>query len=350
MGHLLIWRRVHAGLNNRKIQQSVIVASHTDPNQLFEHFCDDHAIARPSVQTKQDLGEGDGERCRVADESLDGPLEFASVISMAGTRRGSQPVVRVGLENRGARSSSFTSFPSKIARSTHLVQTTMGSGKRFPMEKGSLSSRLRCSIHIHDHPVVPQPIPQATRQRRLWRACHQILWKQEAQSLHAGLIDSGQKTAEGGWMRQRRSLEEGQKWIGKRAEACRKRFAWWFTTHGIPEKDSHNIDHLVPTTTSTGQTDRFFDGFQHAEAVEKVSKNDHVAKPGRGRGNGFWGNLDVDRWVHQTGCVSSLSGNESPICSLLRRHLSCVFGQSAPYCSAMYPHCASRGYSGSLLP
>src|SRR5882724_978011 len=143
------------------------------------------------------MREGKGERGHVAGNSLKRLPEFASILSIPTPRIRSQPVVRMGLENRGACSPHFSSFPSKIARSTYVVHTTMWRWKLFTLTQGSLASGLLCCIHIDDYPMVPQPIPQSAGWRRFLSTRHQIRLKQRAQSLHTGLIDGCEKTAQG---------------------------------------------------------------------------------------------------------------------------------------------------------
>jgi hypothetical protein len=86
-------------------------------------------------------------------------LELLLVLAIPCAGIGAEPLMRMRLQNGGARSSHFPAFVSKIARSTDLVQATMGSREFLKTKERSLTSGLFGPIHIDDDPVVSSPIP-----------------------------------------------------------------------------------------------------------------------------------------------------------------------------------------------
>src|SRR5450759_1134611 len=99
-------------------------------------------------------------RGRIPDHHLDRSFQFFSVIPIASSPKGTQEVMGMSLQKRGAGSHHFSSLASLLPWSRHLIETTMGCGKRWEVGERTLASSLPGPIDIHHHILLVDTIPQ----------------------------------------------------------------------------------------------------------------------------------------------------------------------------------------------
>src|SRR2546428_3693331 len=107
-------------------------------------------------------------------------------------------------------------------------------------------------------------------------------------------------------MRQSMALEEGHEGGGKGGESVIKRHECWLSTHGISKEHHHKINHLIGAESRACKTHLFLDAGEQTRLREELCHHRHLSEPGGKGGNGLGRDLDVDRCLCHTTCVSSL--------------------------------------------
>src|SRR5258708_941292 len=87
----------------------------------------------------------------------------------------------------------------------------------------TLPGRLPSSVHIDNHPLVSQAVPQSARRRAEGEASQQVLQKEGPQRLYAGLIQCSQVARKRCRIGEIRSAEKGHEYVGKRMDSASKR-------------------------------------------------------------------------------------------------------------------------------
>src|SRR5579875_1805505 len=189
MGGLLIRRLSQASLHLRKIEEIIILAPH-DVGE-FGQISDNRAIAILAIQADHGLTRLEGLGLQICADRFHRLPQFSSVIAVARTRRPrkrADPLMGMGLEYGGPRPNGFPSLTPEVARSTHLIQSTLCRWQFRGAGQGALASGLSRAIHIEDQPLRSLSVPQPSRfVLLLQRASDQVVEKHDAQRLDRSL-------------------------------------------------------------------------------------------------------------------------------------------------------------------
>jgi hypothetical protein len=119
MGDLRIRGGEQAGLNDWQIKQMIVLAPHDigESGQIYH----DRPIAILAIQTHHGLAQWNLLRFHIGTDRLQGPQQLSTVIAVACPRERSQPLMRVGLQERGACAHHFAPLAAQMARSADLA-------------------------------------------------------------------------------------------------------------------------------------------------------------------------------------------------------------------------------------
>jgi len=204
------------------------------------------------------------------------------------------------------------SFPKRGNQSAGVARQYCGSTKQVEncqvwcVRQRSLSGRLPGSIHIHDHPMLSQAVPQPAWWRGKRRSGHQILLKEDSKGFYAWLIQSSKKATEGGTTGKVLAAKEGHEGGSKGQEMLIKRLGPGFSTHRISDEHGDKVDGVIETKAGAGKPHPLLDGRESTKLPECMSDHRDFPKPAGGGGNGFWSNLDFYGRMRHTFRVSSL--------------------------------------------
>ncbi len=171
-----------------QIQQLVILAACDQPQARGQHIGQRSRIAIESIQANQDVLQWDRHLVRISDEHLENAQQFAPVIAIACTAKGSQKLMSMSLQDGGAGAHDFSPLASVVAFGAHPIKATMRSRQGLVLGQGTLASGLAGSIDIGNQPGLLAPIldPTGVSERS---AGEQILLEQGTQAFHARLIE-----------------------------------------------------------------------------------------------------------------------------------------------------------------
>lgn len=118
----------------------------------------------------------------VAPNSGDRMAQFLAVVAVPRVSERTEPLVRMGLQDRSASAHHLPALASGVARSTQRAQAALRYRSICCLGQGALACRLTRAVYIEDHPPPALPIPQpAPLSIFLQRACEQIGEKQLTQ-------------------------------------------------------------------------------------------------------------------------------------------------------------------------
>src|SRR6266487_1426120 len=143
------------------------------------------------------------------------------------------PLVRMGLQNGGARPDDLTALTSAIARGANSKQASLWRRAVRRLREGALAGRLTRPIDIEDEPLPATAIENATWLFLRQRSGQQIFQELGSQGFDAGLIQSGEKTTQGRASRQSLAFEHRHERGGKREQTLVERFESGFAADGI---------------------------------------------------------------------------------------------------------------------
>src|SRR5260370_42153167 len=130
MGAPLIRGTCKCLLDHLQIQKEVVTTSGNHAEASGEDTDQRSSVTIQSIQTKQHRSGRKCNLCSIAGDHLDGPQQFASVIPIPWPTKGAQKLVRMRLENNGARAHHFSPLAPLIPGWTNLIETTMGNRQR----------------------------------------------------------------------------------------------------------------------------------------------------------------------------------------------------------------------------
>ncbi len=247
MGGLLIRRLSQASLHLRKIEEIIILAPH-DVGE-FGQISDNRAIAILAIQADHGLTRLEGLGLQICADRFHRLPQFSSVIAVARTRRPrkrADPLMGMGLEYGGPRPNGFPSLTPEVARSTHLIQSTLCRWQFRGAGQGALASGLSRAIHIEDQPLRSLSVPQPSRfVLLLQRASDQVVEKHDAQRLDRSLTQRGEKARKRRAMREAFSSEEGHERSCKRMDALVERFQRAFAADRVAQQHDYEVNHIV---------------------------------------------------------------------------------------------------------
>src|SRR5689334_16414232 len=130
---------------------------------------------------------------RIGSGYLASTLEFSTQIPIPRSPEGAEPLMGMGLQDRGARAHHFSAFAAGVARDRYLSQTTLRLWQRWQVRKSPLASGLSGSIHIQHHVLLIATIPHSARTGKGGCSLQQIREKLDAQGLDRFLIERRKK-------------------------------------------------------------------------------------------------------------------------------------------------------------
>jgi hypothetical protein len=119
---------VQTGLNLGAIQQSIVFAA-CDIREACQ-IGDDRPRAIVAIQAQDGTSFGKTMDLDVALDRCHCATQFCSVLSIAGVAKAGEPLMRVRVEDRGARTHDFPPFAPRVAGGT---QGTQASLRRWPI-------------------------------------------------------------------------------------------------------------------------------------------------------------------------------------------------------------------------
>lgn len=218
MNRLLIGRLSEASLHLRVRQQMVLSTPHHPRQSRSLDIDHDRSIPIESIQSHDPLTQGDAFRREIGHDDLQALQQLPSIVAISCSRKGSQPprmgevwcplraslalaasrprepLMGVGLEERGSGSYHFPTFASLMASRTHLLQSSISRRKLLPVRQRSLSRRFPGSIGIKDHPSCSLSIPHPSRFFTRNRASYQIPKAARSQLFNGRFVQRRQKS------------------------------------------------------------------------------------------------------------------------------------------------------------
>src|SRR5207249_1593304 len=153
---------------------------------------------------------------------------------------------------------------------------------RWEMGKRTLASRLFGPVHIHDHVLLVETIPQPARGRERRRSVQQVFLKPRAQRLHAGLIEGGKKARKGGARGQVMATKKRHEDGGEGRKTFIKGLKGRFSSERRAQKHDHEIHRVILTKACARKLHVILDSFEQSDMREYLGHRSHFSHPGWG--------------------------------------------------------------------
>jgi hypothetical protein len=102
-------------LHRRQIQQLVVFAARNQPQAAAQHIGQWSGIAIESIETDDDVLQGDRHLFCIGNEELNGSEQFAPVIAIPWAAKSSQELMGMRLENHRTCAHDFSAFAALVA-------------------------------------------------------------------------------------------------------------------------------------------------------------------------------------------------------------------------------------------
>src|SRR5947209_3353980 len=181
---LLIGGQGEARFDGRQIQQSIIFAAHHEADSCCDQIHDDGPIAIQAIESNEGLAWEKTQRGLVGNDHGECPEQLASVLSIACCSAGEEPLMRMGLQERGTSAHDLPTLAPCVARRTYRRQTPLWWWQIRALRQSTLSCSLSSAIEIEDDPSISLPIPQTSHVCLCSEASERVLQEDTAQCFH----------------------------------------------------------------------------------------------------------------------------------------------------------------------
>src|SRR5258708_11740396 len=191
MGELLVGGQGEALLDLRQIQQGIVFAAHHEADSCNDQIHDDGSIAIQPIESNEGLTWLKTQCGLIGNDHGESPYQLAPVISIAGSSRGEEPLLSMGLQKRCTSTDNLPTLASRVAGRTHRRQTPLRWRQIKPLRQSTLSIGLAGAIEIDSSPSCSLPIPQPPHLHPWSQKNKRILEDNSAQTLHQGPAQAG---------------------------------------------------------------------------------------------------------------------------------------------------------------
>jgi hypothetical protein len=285
MGEAVIEMEYASGLNGGLIQDAIVFAAWCDR----AHIGEIHENRCGVIWT---IHSHDGTRDRqIADvrrslEDRERAVQFDARLAVTSMAKAGEPVVSLGREHGGPRSSSP---PVRVSGVVWCACQTHASGWVWPilgLRQGPRAHSLIVTIDIEGEDMFALLVELSIRWLLLReRPREQVAQEERAQGFHGALIEGGGKATDrrtnGGAV----TPKERQERVSSRLDLLVQGFHSPFATNRRTEEDSHNINDMVMSEVSASKANLFFSGGAHPLTLHVMNHHNDFPKPaGRHRG------------------------------------------------------------------
>jgi hypothetical protein len=205
------------------------------------------------IEAQQGVGGAQPFGLQIGDDDMAGGHQFGTIIAIASTREGAEPLLSVGLEDGGPGSYDLAAFAAALAWRTDRCHAPTRGGEVLVQRQWPLPRHLPGGVDIKEQQLVAVAIEQTAEGVRGEAVQANSVFEQLTQGVEAGRINVGQKAAEGRAVPSALASEEGHEGSGKGCQTLEKRLQGGLATGGIAKQNGHKVDDVVVTCASTGQ-------------------------------------------------------------------------------------------------